>query len=542
MAAGTTHSSRFLVVGSGIAGLSFALDAARSGPVTVLTKKGISDSASAVAQGGIAAVLGEKDSVESHVQDTLRAGAGLCREDIVRVTVSEGPERVRELEKLGVAFSQRDEGEGGGLDLGREGGHSIRRIAHVADTTGRSVMDVLMARVHENPAIQVIDKTMAIDLIVPSKFGGEERCVGCYALDLRTGLVHTFLASCTLLATGGAGKVYLYTSNPDVASGDGVAMGYRAGALVANMEFFQFHPTCLYHPRAKSFLVSEALRGEGAILRLLSGRAFMEDYHDDRDLAPRDIVARAIDSELKRSGDDNVLLDITHRDADFVRRRFPFIHERCLHFGVDITRDPIPVVPAAHYHCGGLMTDEHGRTTLQGLWAVGECACNGLHGANRLASNSLLEGLVYSRRAALNAAAVVDELGVGAVSVPVWDPGSATHSEEEVVVAQDWDEIRRFMWNYVGIVRTDQRLERARRRLHLVEEEIREYYWNYHVTGDLLELRNLATVAGLIIESAIFRRESRGLHYNADCPEPGDEWRGETVVRWGIDPRLERFD
>jgi len=541
MAAGTTHSSQFLVIGSGIAGLSFALEAARKGSVTVLTKMGIRDSASAVAQGGIAAVLGERDSVESHVEDTLRAGAGLCREDIVRVTVTEGPERVRELERLGVVFSHRDEVDGGGLDLGREGGHSTRRIAHVADTTGRSVMDVLVARVRENPAIRVVDGTMAIDLIVPSKFGGEERCVGCYALDVETGLVHTYLAACTLVATGGAGKVYLYTSNPDVASGDGVAMGYRAGALVANMEFFQFHPTCLYHPRAKSFLISEAMRGEGAVLRTLDGTAFMKRYHEDADLAPRDIVARAIDSELKRTGDDHVNLDISVQDADFVRRRFPFIHEQCLRFGVDITCEPIPVVPAAHYHCGGLMTDEHGRTTLRGLWAVGECTCSGLHGANRLASNSLLEGLVYSHRSALNAMSMLDELDVGDVSVPTWDPGSATHSDESVVVTQDWDEIRRFMWNYVGIVRSDQRLQRARRRLRLVEEEIREYYWNYHVTSDLLELRNIATVSGLIIESAVFRRESRGLHYNSDCPDTSQDWHGETVMRQGAGPRLERL-
>jgi L-aspartate oxidase len=540
MAAGTTHGSDFLVIGSGIAGMSFALEASKAGSVTVLTKKGVSDSASAVAQGGIAAVLGEKDSLESHVEDTLRAGAGLCSEDVVRLTVAEGPDRVRELMQLGVAFSLRDDVDGGGLDLGREGGHSRRRIAHVADTTGRSVMEVLVARVRENPAITIVDETMAIDLIVPSKFGGEERCVGCYALDARTGLVHTYLASATLLATGGAGKVYLYTSNPDVASGDGVAMGYRAGALVADMEFFQFHPTCLFHPDAKSFLVSEALRGEGAVLRNRAGRPFMKDYHEDGDLAPRDIVARAIDSELKRTGADCVYLDVTHRDAGFVRRRFPYIHAQCLLFGVDMTSQPIPVVPAAHFLCGGLMTDVDGRTTLRGLWAVGECACNGLHGANRLASNSLLEGLVFSRRAAVSAVQLVGELAVGDARVPTWDPGSATHSEESVVVTQDWDEIRRFMWNYVGIVRSDQRLDRARRRLNLVGEEIREYYWNYHVTSDLLELRNISTVSELIIDSAVFRRESRGLHFNSDCPQAADAWVGHTVMRYGMGPRLER--
>ncbi len=542
MAGQHTHISDFLVIGSGIAGMSFALEAAEHGSVTVLTKHHLSDSASAVAQGGIAAVLGEQDTLESHVRDTLRAGAGLCREDVVRITVSEGPERVRELERLGVVFSHRDEEHGGGLDLGREGGHSRRRIAHVADSTGRSVMDALVSRAREHAAIRLERESMAVDLIVASRFGGDERCIGCYTLDERTGQVHTYLASCTLLATGGTGKVYLYTSNPDVASGDGVAMGFRAGAMVANMEFFQFHPTCLYHPRAKSFLISEALRGEGAWLTLIDGTRFMPGYHDDAELAPRDVVARAIDVELKRTGDDHVFLDISHRDPHFIRGRFPYIHEQCLRWGLDITTQPIPVVPAAHYLVGGLWTDTDARTTLRGLWAAGECACTGLHGANRLASNSLLEGLVFSRRAAASAASMLKDLPLEGIAVPPWDPGSATLSDEEVVVTQDWDEIRRFMWNYVGIVRSDKRLERAKRRLQLIEEEIRDYYWDYHVTRDLLELRNLATVAGLIIESAMFRRESRGLHFTADCPEARDEWVGETLMGFGVEPRLQRFD
>jgi L-aspartate oxidase len=541
MAGSTTYRSDFLVIGSGIAGLGFALEAARRGTVTVLTKRDVDDSASSEAQGGIAAVLGERDSVESHVRDTLRAGAGLCREDIVRITVTEGPDRVRELMDLGVAFTEREEDEGGGLDLGREGGHSRRRIAHVADTTGRSVMDALISRVRSHPSIRVFTECMAVDLIVASRFGGEERCGGCYALDVESGEVHTFLSPRTLLATGGTGKVYLYTSNPDVASGDGVAMGFRAGALVANMEFFQFHPTCLYHPAAKSFLISEALRGEGARLTLLDGTSFMDSYHEDAELAPRDVVARAIDSELKRTGDDHVFLDISMRDAHFVRGRFPYIHERCLSYGIDITKQPIPVVPAAHYSCGGLWTDADGRTTLRGLWAVGECACTGLHGANRLASNSLLEGLVFSKRASATAMEDGGNLGIAASEVPPWDPGEATHSDEEVVVTQDWDEIRRFMWNYVGIVRSDKRLGRALRRLSLLEDEIREYYWDYHLTRDLLELRNLATVAGLLIESARFRRESRGLHFNVDCPEQQEQWVGETVLGFGVEPRLQRI-
>jgi L-aspartate oxidase len=531
----------FLVIGSGVAGITMALNAARQGSVVMLTKRRAEDSASYLAQGGIAAVLSGKDSLEKHIQDTLTAGAGLCHENVVRLVVEQGPEVVRKMEEAGIRFTRMTSGD---LDLGREGGHSERRIAHVEDFTGMHIVKALRRKVDENPGIRLLENYTAIDLILPSKFGvGEHRCVGCYALDNATGKVETFAAPCTVIATGGAGKVYLYTSNPDVASGDGIAMACRAGITIADMEFFQFHPTCLYHPESKGMLISEALRGEGGTLRRIDGQAFMRQYHPDGDLAPRDIVARAIDDQLKKTGHDYVLLDTTHIPADFIRTRFPNIHARCLALGIDITVRPIPVVPAAHYTCGGAVTDEWGKTSLPGLWCIGESACTGLHGANRLASNSLLEGLVMAERCAASAAGSRGNLSVDVAKVPVWDPGKAVQSSESVVVTQDWDEIRRFMWNYVGIVRSDRRLLRARKRLSTVREEIDEYYWNYIITSDLVELRNIATMAELIIESALLRKESRGLHYNVDFPGRDDAgWLGDTLIRVGEKPFLQRID
>ncbi|MEB2311653.1 MAG: L-aspartate oxidase [Sorangiineae bacterium] len=526
----------FLVLGSGVAGLSFALRAARYGEVTVVTKRGGGDASTAWAQGGVAAVLAPEDSFERHFDDTMRAGAGLCHDVVVELCVREGPDDVRALIALGAEFSRGEDGE---LDLGREGGHTARRVAHASDLTGREIERTLLEAVARTPNILLLEEHMAIDLITLSKFGGPDQCVGAYLLDHARGAIETVLARATILATGGAGKVYLYTTNPDVASGDGVAMAYRAGAEIANMEFYQFHPTALYHPKAKSFLVSEALRGEGAVLRLLDGEPFMKRYHEMADLAPRDVVARAIDHEMKKSGADHVLLDISHQTPDFIRERFPNIAAECLRFGIDITREPMPVVPAAHFMCGGVTSDLHGRTSLPGLWAVGETACTGLHGANRLASNSLLEGLVFGRRAADKLASKLAELRSASLpDVPDWQVGTAGVSDEAVVVSQSWDEIRRLMWNYVGIVRSDARLRRAARRIALLEEEIREYYWKHLVTRDLLELRNIATVAELIIASAASRRESRGLHYTTDHPETRADWALDTVTKRGVAPHL----
>jgi L-aspartate oxidase len=525
----------YLVLGSGVAGLSFALEAARDGRVTMVTKRSRSDSATNWAQGGIAAVLDPADSFESHVKDTMGTGGGLAHREIVEMVVRDGPARIRELMDLGAQFSRNEDGQE--LDLTREGGHSARRVVHAGDITGEEVQRVLVDAAAASPNIEIIEKHMAVDLVETSKFGGANRVVGAYVLDEMTGEVHTYLARATVLATGGAGKVYLYTSNPDVATGDGVAMAYRAGAEISNMEFFQFHPTCLYHPEAKSFLISEALRGEGGILRLRDGEAFMERHHEMKDLAPRDVVARAIDYEMKRRGHDCVHLDMTHQPASYLLERFPNIHARCLDFGIDMTTTPIPVVPAAHYMCGGVTVDERGSTTLEGLWAVGEVTCTGLHGANRLASNSLLEGLVYGHRTALAAQrASASVPATTSLDVPDWDVGEAVPSDEAVVVSQNWDEIRRFMWNYVGIVRTDRRLRRASRRIGLLQEEIREYYWAHLVNRDMLELRNIADVAELIIRSASSRKESRGLHYNLDYPHAGDEWEGDTRVSKGTAP------
>ncbi len=531
-----TLKTDFLVLGSGIAGLSFALRAASHGEVLVITKRSSSDTATSWAQGGVAAVLSSDDSFARHVEDTLAAGAGLCHQVVVDLCVEEAPDAMRWLMEIGASF---DVGEDGELDLGREGGHTERRVVHAGDATGREIQRALYARASAHPNIRFLEWHMGVDLIMLSDFGGPDRCVGAYVLDESKATIHTVLARATILATGGAGKVYLYTSNPDVATGDGVAMAFRAGAEIANMEFYQFHPTCLFHPQAKNFLVSETLRGEGATLRLPGGAPFMAQHHDMGDLAPRDVVARAIDYEMKRGGYEFVHLDITHQSASFVKERFPTIYEHCLKFGIDITTEPIPVVPAAHYMCGGVTSNLHGRSSLPGLWVIGETSCTGLHGANRLASNSLLEGLVFGRRAA-------DKLG-GEISalrqepwpeVPSWQTGSAVASDEAVVVSQNWEELRRLMWNYVGIVRTNARLRRAARRVSLLEEEIREYYWKHLVTRDLLELRNIQTVAELIIGSASSRHESRGLHYTLDYKTTDDSALADTVVKRGVMPHL----
>ena len=504
-----------LIVGSGLAGLTAALHLAETRTVAVLTKQHLPDGASSWAQGGIAAVLSADDSTDDHVQDTLIAGAGLCDETVTRFVVEHAREAIAWLVDLGVPFTRDDENNTG-FHLTREGGHSFRRIIHAADATGYAVQQTLIKEVARHPRIRILENQVAIDVITAPKVGpGDRTCVGLYALDQVTEKIQTYAAGDTILATGGAGKVYLYTTNPDTASGDGIAMAWRAGCRTANMEFIQFHPTCLYHPLAKSFLISEAVRGEGGLLKLPDGTRFMPQHDARAELAPRDIVARAIDFEIKKRGLDCVYLDISHKPAAFIREHFPTIYARCLEYGIDITSQPIPVVPAAHYTCGGVMTDRNGRTDVDRLYAIGETAFTGLHGANRLASNSLLECLVFGRAAASDICA---NTARPAVVLPEWDESRVTNADEEVVISHNWDELRRFMWNYVGIVRTDKRLERATHRIQLLKAEIEEFYSNFRVTSDLLELRNLVQTAELIVRSAQARLESRGLHYSRDHP------------------------
>jgi L-aspartate oxidase len=504
-----------LVIGSGLAGLTLALHLAPRVKVCLVTKHEMNDSASSWAQGGIAAVLTNEDSIEEHIRDTLIAGAGLCDPEVTRYVVQHSKETVEWLIQQGVPFTREDDDSG--YHLTREGGHSRRRIIHAADATGHAVQETLAEKVRRHPNITLLEQHVAVDLLSAKKIGRRSnRCLGAYVLNKTTGKVVTIGASNTVLATGGAGKVYLYTTNPDVATGDGVAMGWRAGCRVANMEFVQFHPTCLFHPKAKSFLISEAVRGEGGLLKLPDGSRFMQDHDSRAELAPRDIVARAIDFEMKKRGIDCVYLDISHKPADFVLSHFPTIYRRCIELGIDITKQPIPVVPAAHYSCGGLMVDQSGRTDIPHLYAIGETACTGLHGANRLASNSLLECLVFAQAAATD---ILNRRAAELPELPDWDESRVTDADEEIIITHNWSELRRFMWNYVGIVRTSKRLTRAMHRINLLRDEVHEFYRNFRVNSDLIELRNLLQVAELIVRSAMERHESRGLHYSKDYPE-----------------------
>lgn len=529
------NESDFLVIGSGVAGLLFGLKVADLGTVSIVTKRTRSDTNTNLAQGGVACVLSPSDSFGRHAADTIAAGAGLCRDDVVDLVVRGGPDRIRELAELGVGFTM----DGDRLALGREGGHSASRIVHCKDFTGREIQRVLIERAVEHPNIRFYQNHMAVGLMcrrhLRDRSAGEGGHIyGAYILDVEEDRIEAFAAKRTVLATGGAGKVYLYTSNPDVATGDGIAMAYRAGARVANLEFVQFHPTCLYHPEAKRFLLSEALRGEGGVLRRLDGYAFMADYHPKRELASRDIVARAIDREIKTSGEKFVHLDLTHLDASFIKARFPQIHEQCGKLGIDITREPIPVVPATHYFCGGVDVDSYGRSTLANLLALGEVSHTGLHGANRLASNSLLEAIVFADRAA---EFVHQDETFPSATVPEPTPWHENHTEvlmDSVIVDHDWDEARRVMWDYVGIVRNDTRLELALGRLLQIKETIEKLYWKCHLTQDLLELRNIVLVGELVVRSAASRRESRGLHFTESHPDRDDErFGGDTVLEIG---------
>jgi L-aspartate oxidase len=536
--------SDFLVIGSGIAGLSFALRSAEHGSVTVLTKGKALDSNTAWAQGGISAVLDpnlrtEGDSFEQHVADTLDAGAGLCKESVVRAIVSEGTATIDELLSHDVTFDKSNQ-DPELFALGNEGGHTKRRVLHSKDTTGHAIASALIKKVREHPNITLLENHFAIDLITTGKLGvvTEDRVLGSYVLDEESGEVHIFRSDRIVLATGGCGKVYLYTTNPDSSTGDGLAMAWRAGATISNMEFVQFHPTCFYNPaavgaKARSFLVSEAVRGEGGRLVNAEGVEFTLEHDPRGSLAPRDIVARAIDHEIKKTGASCVFLDVTHKPAGFMRERFPNIYNTLLKFGLDCENQLIPVVPAAHYQCGGVVTDANGRTTIRGLFAVGEVACTGLHGANRLASNSLLEGNVVARRAlsAMLKSYPPQYVSPSSPPIPKWENGDATPIDEQVLISQNWDELRRLMWNYVSIVRTDNRLKRAAHRLRNLRKEVREYYWGFKVNSDILELRNLVTVAALIVDCAIQRKESRGIHYTLDYPAKSPKYQRDTELR-----------
>ena len=516
-----------LIIGSGLAGLSLALKLADRQKVAIITKKSLLDGASVRAQGGIAAVLSPEDSFDKHIQDTQIAGVGLCDPETTRFVVEHCATAIAWLVEQGVPFSRENNDEHS-YHLTREGGHSQRRIIHAADATGLAVQEVLANKVTAHPNITLLDHHIAIDLITARKLGQtQNRCLGAYALNTANGKIITIAAANTVLATGGAGKVYLYTTNPDTATGDGIAMGWRAGCRVSNMEFIQFHPTCLYHPHEKSFLISEAVRGEGGLLKLPNGSRFMP-WHDERaELAPRDVVARAIDFEMKKRGLDCVYLDISHQPVAFLKEHFPNIYARCLSLGIDIAHEPIPVVPAVHFTCGGILVDQHGRTDIPNLYAIGETSCTGLHGANRLASNSLLECLVYAESAAQD---ILHTPGQISTALPQWDESQVTDADEAVVISHNWDELRRFMWDYVGIVRTTKRLERAQHRINLLHEEITEYYQNFKVTADLLELRNLVLTADLIVQSALSRHESRGLHFSKDYPNTLPEARPTTLT------------
>lgn len=525
----TEYTSDILVIGSGVSGLSLALKAAEHAKVTIITKKGKVDTATNLAQGGIAAVLSVEDSVEDHIRDTLISGDGLSKEDVTRIVATEGPARVRELMDFGVRFQMRNSGKD--FDLGMEGGHSARRVAHASDLTGKEIERVLLEQTAAHPNIEILENHLAVDLLIASRADssgatkvGNDRCLGAYVLNRASGEVEIRRALITILCTGGCGKVYLYTTNPDIATGDGVAMAYRAGAKVANLEFIQFHPTCFYNPHIKNFLISEAVRGEGAVLRNQEGQPFMKQYDPRGDLATRDAVARGIDAEMKKSGSDCVYLDITHKPADFIQNRFPNIYETCKRYGVDITQEPIPVVPAAHYMCGGVLVDHWGQSSLPGLMALGETSCTGLHGANRLASNSLLEAVVYAHRAAQKIPEVLASLRGLPECGPIqaWKTGGAATLEEGILVNHNWDSIRRLMWDYVGIVRGTKRLQLMRERLDWLLKEIKSHFYDYLLTPDLVELRNLAVIAELIVHSASWRKESRGLHYTLDYPNKDD--------------------
>ncbi|GMR20001.1 MAG: L-aspartate oxidase [Gammaproteobacteria bacterium] len=519
----TTFASDVLIIGAGAAGLSLALRLADHASICLLAKGPLTEGSSLYAQGGIAAVLNQdEDSFESHIEDTLRAGAGICHTDTVDFVVHHGPTAIQWLIDRGVSFSQASDGHSD-YHLTREGGHSHRRVIHTNDATGRAVATTLEQQVRGHASINIQEHAISIDLIMQQKahLPGGNRCLGAYVYNKSSGDVDTYLAKFVVLATGGASKVYLYTSNPDTSTGDGIAMAWRAGCRVANMEFVQFHPTCLYHSQAKSFLVTEAVRGEGGKLSLPNGDSFMSAHDERAELAPRDIVARAIDFEMKRHGISHVNLDISHQPEEFIKEHFPTIYKRCLDFGYDMTREPIPVVPAAHYTCGGIVTDLHARTDISGLYAIGECASTGLHGANRLASNSLLECLVFAQSAAEDIIKKLPDLPYLTKTLPPWDESRVTDADEQVVVSHNWEELRHFMWDYVGIVRTSKRLQRAQHRIDLLKDEIREYYSNFKVTNDLVELRNLVLVAELIVRSALARKESRGLHFTRDYPEPG---------------------